>query len=54
MKATMLYTTADKILMYDQNHLLGKITLNIFINIDRYTLYIIDFIIIKDKIVIRT
>ena len=24
MKATLLYTTADKILMYDKNHLLGK------------------------------
>ena len=24
MKATILYTTADKILMYDQNHLLGR------------------------------
>ena len=23
-KATLLYTTADKIIMYDQNHLLGR------------------------------
>ncbi len=23
-KATLLYTTADKILMYEQNHLLGR------------------------------
>lgn len=25
MKSTLLYTTADKILMYDKNHLLGEL-----------------------------
>jgi len=37
MKATLLYTTADKILMYDKNHLLGELKLSpgvcIFLNI---------------------
>ena len=37
MKATLLYTTADKILMYDKNHLLGELKLYpgvcIFLNI---------------------